>query len=434
MRVIGTCLVIVSALLLFFNNYTRQHLPANTYLNSRNFGLRRTTAVLNWLAKHKNPTVKVKVEERIYRFNYSDLGIVFDLNQTFRDLSQENRSVVTLFKSFGGSRTILPKLIFTQDYYSKITNLQFDFSTNRDQVSVDQKKKNLVYQNNQDIFVIDPVSLQNELVSHFGNSNVLQPKIHRVFNNSARLKVDDYNRKIGRVLQKPVAIYYENGQHALAEFDQADLHGLLSIDYQENGVLSVGIDETVLKAKLHELAQQLHLTDQQFDEELLKENLVSLINSRFNGYESDYIYARLTEKPNTNGGEADKYIEIDLSQQNMYLWERGENIAIHRVSTGLYYPTPPGRYRIMNKALNAYSYIYHVWMPYWMAFSLDPKINAYLGIHELPYWIDTSGQEIRRPRDFLGSPHTGGCVSLDIGAAQQVYDWASVGTLVLIYD
>jgi lipoprotein-anchoring transpeptidase ErfK/SrfK len=100
----------------------------------------------------------------------------------------------------------------------------------------------------------------------------------------------------------------------------------------------------------------------------------------------------------------------------------------------LYYPTPPGHYQILNKAKNAFSDIYYVYMPYWMAFYLDPKINAYLGIHELPYWVTNDGQQIRRPRDFLGSPHTGGCISLDVGIAEKVYNWAEVGTKVEIYE
>ena len=50
------------------------------------------------------------------------------------------------------------------------------------------------------------------------------------------------------------------------------------------------------------------------------------------------------------------------------------------------------------------------------------------------YWIDSNGETIRRPRDFIGSPHTGGCVSLDVGMAKIVYDWADEGMLVLIYD
>ncbi len=140
------------------------------------------------------------------------------------------------------------------------------------------------------------------------------------------------------------------------------------------------------------------------------------------------------QKPNTDGTKKNKYIEIDISQQKMYLFEKGVLKKSYRVSTGLYYPTPTGVFTIFNKNLNAYSSIYHVWMAYWMAFYIDPYLKASFGIHELPYWYDASGKKKFRPRDFIGSPHTGGCVALDIGKAQEVYAFADVGTSVYIFD
>ena len=136
----------------------------------------------------------------------------------------------------------------------------------------------------------------------------------------------------------------------------------------------------------------------------------------------------------THGEIAERYIEINISQQKMYLFYRGNLVNSYPVSTGLYYPTPVGRFQIMNKALEGYSDIFNVYMPYWMAFYYGwaGGQDAYFGIHELPYWY--VGQERKqRPREFLGSPHTGGCVSLDIGAAKEVYDFSYVGMDVVIF-
>ena len=116
------------------------------------------------------------------------------------------------------------------------------------------------------------------------------------------------------------------------------------------------------------------------------------------------------------------------------MFENSNLIARHRISSGLYKPTPRGEFALINKANNAYSDIYHVWMSYWMAFYYEKETNSYYGIHELPYWVSGDGQKIQRPREFLGSPHTGGCVSLDIGIAKQVYDWSETGLPVYIYD
>lgn len=438
---LGLFVIFLIVLFIYFNAVFSSYLPANTYLSSKNLGHQSTDKLLLWLAKNKNQKIKIRVQNRIYSFNYQALGIIFDLNKTYDDLIKETKltffqKISTYYRAFWSSRTVMPTLIFTQDYYEKINNLRFDFSTQPDQIIVDKRKNNLIYENHQDIFVLDAKSLEKEIVSNFGKAAVLKPKIHRVFDHRNETEVESYNQQLSQVMAETVNLFYENGHQVIAQLNVSDLRNLLRISYdQSSRKLSVWVDEQVLEQKTKELSEQLDLSyDLQFDQNHLKQSLVSLINTRFNGYDSNYIYVRLIDKPNTNGDEAEQYIEIDLSQQKMYLWENEQNIAIYRISSGLYYPTPPGRYQILNKANNAYSYIYNVWMPFWMAFSLDPQVNAYLGIHELPYWIDQAGQEIRRPRDFIGSPHTGGCVSLDVGEAKQVYDWAQVGTPVLIFD
>lgn len=139
------------------------------------------------------------------------------------------------------------------------------------------------------------------------------------------------------------------------------------------------------------------------------------------------------EGPNSDGALSKKYIEVDLTQQKMYLFHNGTVKQSYAISSGLDYPTPTGKFIIFNKATNAYSSIYHVWMPYWLGFYVDPKLHASFGIHELPYWY-SKGVKIRRPRENIGSPHTGGCIALDIGKAKEVYMFADIGTPMYIFD
>jgi lipoprotein-anchoring transpeptidase ErfK/SrfK len=152
------------------------------------------------------------------------------------------------------------------------------------------------------------------------------------------------------------------------------------------------------------------------------------------GNHSEIIRRKLDYRPNTDGKQADKYIEIDLSQQRMYLFRDGEIYTSYPISSGRYFPTPTGVFTILNKAPNAYSDIYHVWMPYWMAFFYHSQLKAYFGIHELPYWLTANGQKIQRPREFIGSPNTGGCIALDVDTARQVYAFGDIGMPVYIYD
>jgi lipoprotein-anchoring transpeptidase ErfK/SrfK len=130
---------------------------------------------------------------------------------------------------------------------------------------------------------------------------------------------------------------------------------------------------------------------------------------------------------------ADKYIEVDISQQKMYLFHRGVLQKTYRVSTGLEYPTPTGEFTILNKVGLGFSNIYDVWMPWWMGFKYSDELHAYFGIHELPY-KEINGTKIARSNAALGAPSTGGCVALGVGDAQEVYRFADIGTRLVIYN
>ena len=120
-----------------------------------------------------------------------------------------------------------------------------------------------------------------------------------------------------------------------------------------------------------------------------------------------------------------KVIELYLTEQKMRLWENGQNINEFQVSSGRRgMDTPTGLFRVKNKIDLAYSRKYRLYMPYWMAFT-----NYGHGIHELPVFKNG----VREGANHLGRPVSHGCVRLGIGAAQQVYGWANVGTPVVIH-
>jgi lipoprotein-anchoring transpeptidase ErfK/SrfK len=51
------------------------------------------------------------------------------------------------------------------------------------------------------------------------------------------------------------------------------------------------------------------------------------------------------------------------------------------------------------------------------------------GLHELPIWPNG----YREGQDHLGIPVSHGCIRLGVGPAQFLYNWAEVGTPVIIY-
>lgn len=116
----------------------------------------------------------------------------------------------------------------------------------------------------------------------------------------------------------------------------------------------------------------------------------------------------------TSNGE--KWIEIDLSDQRLYMKEGETTVGSFLVSTGKYAPTPTGNYRIWiklrytrmvggSKALGTYYNLPNV--PYTMYF-----YQGY-GIHGA-YWHN----------DF-GRPRSHGCVNMRPEEAAIVFNWAN---------
>ncbi len=120
-----------------------------------------------------------------------------------------------------------------------------------------------------------------------------------------------------------------------------------------------------------------------------------------------------------------KYIDINLTKQQLSIFENGDRLGTYKVSTGKRgMATPTGTFKVLNKAGRAYSRKYNLFMPYWMAFT-----SAGHGIHELPEWKNG----YKEGAAHLGIPVSHGCVRLGVGPAAKVYNWAEKGTPVVIH-
>lgn len=137
---------------------------------------------------------------------------------------------------------------------------------------------------------------------------------------------------------------------------------------------------------------------------------------------SEKVISKFEVTPQIKEG---KYIDIDLAHQTLTIFENGQSLGSYKISTGKSsMPTPKGTFAIRNKALRAYSSTHHLWMPYWMAFTWMGH-----GIHELPEWAGG----IKEGEAHLGIPVSHGCVRLGVGPAQRVYEWAEIGTPVIVH-
>ena len=120
-------------------------------------------------------------------------------------------------------------------------------------------------------------------------------------------------------------------------------------------------------------------------------------------------------------------IQIDLSDQKMYLYEGPDVVGEFLVSTGKRgMETPAGEFMVHGKSDRAWSRMAGLWMPYWMV--IIPSVG--IGIHELPEWPNGYKEGV----DHLGTPVSHGCIRLGVGAAELVYNWSEVGTKVEIVE
>lgn len=121
-----------------------------------------------------------------------------------------------------------------------------------------------------------------------------------------------------------------------------------------------------------------------------------------------------------------KYIDINLAGQIMSTFENGNLLDAYMISSGKRgMETPKGEHKIYNKSPRPWSKKYSLFMPFWMAITPSGEY----GIHELPEWPGG----YKEGANHLGTPVSHGCVRLGIGAAKTVYDWADIGTSVVIY-
>jgi hypothetical protein len=120
----------------------------------------------------------------------------------------------------------------------------------------------------------------------------------------------------------------------------------------------------------------------------------------------------------------EKRIEVSLSSQTLSYYQGDYKIGSFLISSGVRNTTPRGIFKVYNKIPKAWS-SYGLWMPYWMSFTASGK----MGLHELPYWPNGH----REGESSLGRPASHGCVRMGRnGEAETLYNWAEVGTPVII--
>ncbi len=123
-----------------------------------------------------------------------------------------------------------------------------------------------------------------------------------------------------------------------------------------------------------------------------------------------------------------KKIVVSLVEQHVRVYENGALIHEWLTSTGQPdSPTAPGIFQVISKEPEAYASQWDLLMPYFMGVYVAGG-GVTNGFHELP--ILSNGQRLWAGN--LGHPASFGCIILGIPEAETLYNWAEIGTLVVI--
>jgi lipoprotein-anchoring transpeptidase ErfK/SrfK len=149
------------------------------------------------------------------------------------------------------------------------------------------------------------------------------------------------------------------------------------------------------------------------------------------------LAANKDEKTVLGTSDAERWIEVDLSEQKLKAWEGGSLYLESLVSSGLpWWPTPTGEFRIWIKLRSTKmeggsgKYYYNLPnVPYVMYFenAAVPSWRGY-GLHGT-YW-----------HNAFGTQRSHGCVNLPTPIAQKLFYWVEskgegkTGTRILIHD
>jgi hypothetical protein len=147
-------------------------------------------------------------------------------------------------------------------------------------------------------------------------------------------------------------------------------------------------------------------------------------------HQARLLIARQSTIPKIKDG---KYIDVNLDAQITTLFEDGKFIENFVSSTGASdTPTPTGTFQIYNKHPYALSNMFQVYLPYWLAFTPD----GLYGLHGLIVWpkghkdMPNGGKE---SQSHIGNAVSAGCVRHDAINSKKLYEWAEIGTQVVIY-
>ena len=132
----------------------------------------------------------------------------------------------------------------------------------------------------------------------------------------------------------------------------------------------------------------------------------------------------------TNTGTGDRIV-FDLSQQRVWLVNETKSVVHTYLVSGSKYPEHhnAGTYKVFSKSRKTTSYLGNATMNYMVRFQKGKNSN--IGFHDLPLLRDGTYAQSEAQ---LGQRLSDGCVRQRLSNAKLLYDFAKVGTPVIVIE
>lgn len=410
-------------------------------------------ATLKKISESKNESkVKIEFEGESIEKTYTELGITMDYGKSpekildFGKIKGILPSPAYLNRTVHGDIIVAPVGLWVEDTQKKFLELfpskkedaqNPNLALADEDVKIEPEKKG---------YVINVNNLQNEIEKHFlyGSDEKITAQKSVLKSNVTKSDIEPFLDQIKTIADSDIAIRYSTRRTYL---DREKIISFIDVErtvLEQKIVLSDAQVNTYmdeLSSKINSRARPRQIStydgailsegregikvDSEKSRPLIENAILNNENSVSLEVTTAEIQDEYVEPGFTPGKYPGRYIEVNLSEQNLYQWEGSTLVATHKVSTGKWsMPTPTGEFSINNKDPRAYSREYGLYMPYWMSF-----IGSQYGIHELPEWPDGT----KEGEGHLGTPVSHGCIRLGRGSAEAVYNWVDIGTPVYVH-
>jgi len=139
-----------------------------------------------------------------------------------------------------------------------------------------------------------------------------------------------------------------------------------------------------------------------------------------------YVAEEPTQKPILGASTEEKHIFVDLANQKLTAYEGKKAVLSFPVSTGKWYPTPTGDFRIWVKLRYAHME------------GGNPATGTYYSLYNIPYTMFFYNDSVSKDRGFslhgaywhnnFGYPMSHGCINIRPVDSKKLYDWADPPT------